>query len=323
MSMKKIKVAIVGASGYTGGELIRLLLHHPFVEIQSAIARSDSGLPVSDVFPDLLGQTNLVFTDSFDNQVDQVFLCLGHGESSAWLEQNKPLSKTSIIDLSDEFRYRNDEWVYGLPELNAKAIAGSKKLANPGCFATSIQLGLLPVVKFQVPPQEVHIQAITGSTGAGKTLGPNTHFSARTNNLSVYEVFTHRHLHEIKHGLKSQSVAELPFIGFVPLRGPFSRGIMSNITFRTDMTQDEVQQAFKAYYAHARFVRILKSDPDLKTVLNTNYCNIGIQVRNGLCLITSVIDNLIKGASGQAIQNFNIMYGFPQDTSLQLKSSVY
>ncbi|HEY1045969.1 MAG TPA: N-acetyl-gamma-glutamyl-phosphate reductase [Bacteroidia bacterium] len=321
--MRKVKVAVVGASGYTGGELLRLLLHHPGVELKSAIARSDNGRTVSEIFPDLLGQTELVFTDTFDNRVDHVFLCLGHGESSAWLEQNKPLTKTTVIDLSDEFRYRSDEWVYGLPEMNENLIAGSKKVANPGCFASAIQYGLLPVMKFSEIPKEVHIQAITGSTGAGKTPGKSTHFSERSNNLSVYEVFTHRHLHEIKHSLKTQSNADLPFIGFVPLRGPFSRGIMANITFRTEMNQEEIQHEFKTYYSSAKFVRVLKSDPDLKTVLNTNYCNISIQVRNGLCLITSVIDNLIKGASGQAIQNFNLMYGFSQDTSLQLKSSVY
>lgn len=321
--MKKVKVAIVGASGYTGGELLRLLLQHQFVEMKYVIARSDSGRAVSEVFLDLLGQTELVFTDVLDNQVDHLFLCLGHGESSVWLEQNKLLPRTTIIDMSDEFRYRNEEWVYGLPEMNEKLITGSKKVANPGCFASAIQYGLLPVMKFSEIPQEVHIQAITGSTGAGKTVSKTTHFSERINNLSVYEVFTHRHLHEIKHSLKTQSHADLPFIGFVPLRGPFSRGIMANITFRTDLSLEDIQLAFKSYYSNAKFVRVLKSDPDLKTVLNTNYCNIGIQVRNGLCLITSVIDNLIKGASGQAIQNFNLMYGFPQDTSLQLKSSVY
>lgn len=321
--MDKKKLAIVGASGYTGGELIRLLLRHPEVELVSAVVRSDAGKYVHEVFPDLQGETNLKFSDQLDNNVDHVFLCLGHGESSVWLNQNSLPSSTSIVDLSDEFRYRGDEWVYGLPEIHEKKISKARQVANPGCFATAIQLGLLPTINQGCQPHEVNVQAITGSSGAGKSLSQSTHFTERVNNLSVYQAFRHRHLYEINKSLQIMSNGSIPAVNFVPMRGPFSRGIMANLTFKTDWTEADLKDLYKGFYNEAPFVRVVDTEVDLKSVINTNYCNIGVQVWQGMCLITTVIDNLIKGASGQAIQNFNLMHGYAQDTALRLKSTAY
>ena len=316
------KVGIIGGAGYTGGELIRILLNHPFVTIDFIHSRSQSGKPIYNTHTDLLGDTTLHFTDKINPDIDIVFLCLPHGKANEFIEFFP--ADTCIIDLSQDFRVQSHSernFVYGLPELFRNSIAKANTIANPGCFATAIQLSLLPLLNTDISIDDIHVHCTTGSTGAGMTLSGTGHFSWRSNNLSVYKAFEHQHLHEI-HNTIQQFRTDLPSIRMIPQRGPFTRGILSCMTMRTNKS-NEIASLFKQYYEHEPFVCISDFELDIKQVVNTNKCLIHIQCHEDTVLITAVIDNLIKGASGQAIQNMNIMLGLPETTGLQLKASAY
>lgn len=316
------KVGIIGGAGYTGGELIRILLNHPLVSIDFIHSRSNSGKPIYHVHTDVLGDTTLYFTDIINPDIDIVFLCLPHGKSNEFID--KFSADTCIIDLSQDFRvqpHAERNFIYGLPELFRNSIAKANTIANPGCFATAIQLSLLPLLKTDISIDDIHVHCTTGSTGAGMTLSDTGHFSWRSNNLSVYKAFDHQHLHEIDHTIQ-QFRTDLPSMIMIPQRGPFTRGILSCMTIKTNQS-NEIASLFKQYYEHEPFVCISDFELDIKQVVNTNKCFIHIQCHEDTVLITAVIDNLIKGASGQAIQNMNIMLGVPETTGLQLKASAY
>jgi N-acetyl-gamma-glutamyl-phosphate reductase len=316
------KVGIIGGAGYTGGELIRILLNHPFVTIDFIHSRSQSGKPIYNTHTDLLGDTTLYFTDKINPDIDIVFLCLPHGKANEFIELFP--ADTCIIDLSQDFRVQSHSernFVYGLPELFRNTITKANTIANPGCFATAIQLSLLPLLNTDISIDDIHVHCTTGSTGAGMTLSGTGHFSWRSNNLSVYKAFEHQHLHEIHYTIQ-QFRTDLPSIRMIPQRGPFTRGILSCMTMRTNKS-NEIASLFKQYYEHEPFVCISDFELDIKQVVNTNKCLIHIQCHEDTVLITAVIDNLIKGASGQAIQNMNIMLGLPETTGLQLKASAY
>ena len=316
------KVGIIGGAGYTGGELIRLLLQHPYVDIAFVHSRSNSGKPVYDIHRDLLGDTELHFTDTIQKDIDIVFLCLPHGQAKDIIPQLEP--STAIIDLSHDFRvnkHSEREFVYGLPELYRSTIANANNIANPGCFATAIQLSLIPLLNSEIAISNINVHCTTGSTGAGIHPSETSHFSWRSNNLSVYKAFDHQHLNEIHHTIH-QFRSDIPTITMIPQRGAFSRGIMSCMTFQTELSQ-EVLELYKSYYAQERFVFVCLNELDVKQVVNTNKCFMHIQIHDNTVLITSIIDNLLKGASGQAVQNMNIMFGFPEDAGLNLKASVY
>ena len=321
LTMRK-KVGIIGGAGYTGGELIRILLNHPLVSIDFIHSRSNSGKPIYHVHTDVLGDTTLYFTDIINPDIDIVFLCLPHGKANEFIDVFT--ADTCIIDLSQDFRVQSHaerNFVYGLPELFRNSIAKANTIANPGCFATAIQLSLLPLLKTDISIDDIHVHCTTGSTGAGMTLSDTGHFSWRSNNLSVYKAFEHQHLQEIYHTIQ-QFRTDLPSMTMIPQRGPFTRGILSCMTIQTNQS-NEIASLFKQYYEHEPFVCISDFELDIKQVVNTNKCFIHIQCHEDTVLITAVIDNLIKGASGQAIQNMNIMLGVPETTGLQLKASAY
>ncbi len=323
-----IKVGIIGGSGYTGGELIRLLIHHPKVEIQFVFSTTRAGTKVSATHTDLLGQTQLLFSDEVDPNIDLVFLCLGHGNSTKFLQQHPFSETTKIIDLSNDFRLKANnsfggrDFVYGLPELNRNAIKATGNIANPGCFATAIQLALLPLAEAQLLDKEVHINATTGSTGAGVGLSPTTHFSWRENNMSHYKAFTHQHLGEINESLKHLQKDKGKLL-FIPNRGNFTRGIWATAYTHFNGSESEAINLYKDYYKEAPFTQLSDVPIALKQVVNTNFCHLHIIVHDGMILIASAIDNLLKGASGQAVQNMNLMFGFPEMEGLKLKSGVY
>jgi N-acetyl-gamma-glutamyl-phosphate reductase len=308
------KIGIVGAAGYTGGELLRILVNHPDVHLTSILSNSQAGKLISDVHTDLLGSTHLRFVKDL-TPVDVLFLCSGHGESKKFLAANDIPWHTKIIDLSTDFRDESDGFVYGLPEFQKEKIQSANKIANPGCFATSIELALLPLANAGLIKEDVHVSAITGSTGAGQSLSPTSHFSWRNNNVSVYKAFTHQHLAEIKQTLGTQQA-----IHFIPYRGNFSRGIMANVYTPYSGTQEQVEKLYEDFYANSPFVFLSSAAVDVKQVVNTNKCFLHLQVHEGQILISSVIDNLIKGASGQAVQNMNLMLGWEEDLGLKLKS---
>jgi N-acetyl-gamma-glutamyl-phosphate reductase len=325
----KIRVGIVGGAGYTAGELIRILLHHEFVELAAIVSSSNAGNPVWQVHDDLVGDTELMFAAELAGDEDVVFLCLGHGNSKVWLEKNPLPETTAVIDLSNDFRLTADaefgdrEFVYGLPELNSSRIRQARSIANPGCFATAIQLALLPLAAAGKLMADVHVSAITGSTGAGQSLSETAHFSWRNNNVSIYKPFTHQHLSEIGESLtqlQSQLEAE---VHFIPYRGNFTRGIFASIYTRSELTQEEAQKLFQTFYADARFTTVSVQEIHLKQVVNTNKCLLYVQKIGQQLLITSAIDNLIKGASGQAVQNMNLIFGLPETTGLNLKSVLF
>ena len=323
-----IEAGIIGGSGYTGGELIRLLLLHPQVTIDFVYSSTKAGQSVSNAHPDLLGQTDLKFTGSINADVDVVFLCLGHGRSRELMEQGLFSAATRIIDLSQDFRlqenktYGAGEFVYGLPELNKKEIQNSQYVANPGCFATAIQLALLPLAKANLLPGQVHINAITGSTGAGIQPSATSHFSWRNNNVSWYKPFTHQHLGEIGESLASfgNSFGQLYFL---PNRGNFSRGILATAYTRFEGSLDQAQTSYANFYADALFTHVTDNPIHLKQVVNTNNCHIHLHKHEDMLLVTSALDNLLKGASGQAVQNMNLMFGFEEDSALTLKAGVF
>ena len=320
------KAGIIGGGGYTAGELLRLLVHHPGVDIAYVYSRSQAGRPVTSVHDDLIGDTDLLFQDTFHEAVDVLFLCMPHGEAGKFLEENQFPDDLLIIDLSNDFRYKStgDGFVYGLPELNRDAIAAGKKIANPGCFATAIQLALLPMADRQQIKSEVHIHAITGSTGAGQQLQATSHFSWRNNNISVYKAFNHQHLHEIRASLEQLQPEGVPGLNFIPVRGNFSRGIMASVYFDLPGTEvSEIQQWYRDFYRDHPFVVISRENPHLKQVVNTNKCLLYIEKHENKVLVISMIDNLVKGASGQAVQNMNLGLGFAETLGLQLKTIAY
>ena len=308
------KIGIVGAAGYSGGELLRILVNHPDVHLTCILSNSQAGKLISDVHTDLLGSTHLRFSKDL-TPVDVLFLCSGHGESKKFLAANDIPWHTKIIDLSTDFRDESEGFVYSLAEFQKEKIQSATKIANPGCFATSIELALLPLAAAGLITEEVHVSAITGSTGAGQSLSPTSHFSWRNNNVSVYKTFTHQHLAEIKQTLGTKKA-----IHFIPYRGNFSRGIMANVYTPYSGTQEQAEKLYEDFYANSPFVFLSPEAVDVKQVVNTNKCFLHLQVHEGQILISSVIDNLIKGASGQAVQNMNLMLGWQEDLGLKLKS---
>lgn len=325
MSKDKITVGIVGGAGYTGGELLRLLLLHPFVELAFVHSNSHANQPIHSVHTDLFGDTDLLFTNELSATVDVVFLCVGHGDALAFLQKHPFGKEVKIIDLSQDFRLKSQEnpFVYGLPELNRNQLKVAQYVANPGCFATAIQLALLPLAQQQMLSDSIYIQAVTGSTGAGQGLASTSHFSWRANNTSVYKAFTHQHLAEIGASLTQLQHKGIPSIKFIPERGDFTRGIFARVVLSSSLELNELQMLYANYYASHPFTHFSAEGIHLKQVINTNKCLISIEKHQNDVLITSAIDNLLKGASGQAVQNMNLLFGLDEKTGLMLKASAF
>jgi N-acetyl-gamma-glutamyl-phosphate reductase len=321
--MDKVRASIIGGAGFTGGELARLLIYHPQVELVSVHSNSQKGKKIYDAHPDLLGDSDLTFTDEVITDVDVVFLALPHGQAKGFLEENEFLKSTLIIDLSTDYRDESDDFVYGLPEVNKSRIMGAKKIANPGCFATGIQLALAPSVAYRFIGGTVHVTGITGSTGAGKSLSETTHFSQRNQNVSVYKLFDHQHLKEIKQSFHQLDMEFKSNILFTPYRGNFSRGIWITAYFPLTRTFDEAVECYEQFYADEPFTHISKGEITLKQVVNTNKCIIHLQEKEGQLVVYAAIDNLLKGAAGQAVQNLNLAMGFEEKEGLNLKSIVF
>lgn len=319
-----IRVGIAGAAGYTAGELIRLLVNHPHVELKYAQSGSHKGEPIHSVHSDMI-YLDMTFQDIDFESIDLLFICMGHGNSAKFLAENPVPERVKIIDLSNDFRLKADagEFVYGAPELNREQIKGSRAVANPGCFATSINLALMPLAKAGILPKEVNVVGITGSTGAGQKPTQDTHFSNRNSNLSNYKVFTHQHLGEIGETLVAAGAHEGTDIAFVPVRGCHTRGIMSDVVVRLDESLEEIVEIYKSYYAAHPFVCVSDKPVYMKQVVNTNYCFLSLQKEGRKLLITSVVDNLLKGASGQAVQNMNLMFGLDEMEGLRLKANYF
>ena len=341
----RIRVGVLGAAGYTGGELIRLLLNHPEAEIVFANSESNAGNLVSDVHEGLIGETELRFTDEMPfEKVDVVFFCFGHGKSEQFLKEHTIPANVKIIDLAQDFRITPSKpprgeasqssvlppggvsggaFVYGLPEINKADVAKAQHVANPGCFATAIQLALLPAANLNLLKEDVAVNAITGSTGAGQKPGATTHFSWRNNNLSIYKPFQHQHIAEIRQSL-AQVQGHLDVdIDFIPYRGDFARGIFCTAVIKTKAPADDVIEAYKEFYADAAFTHYSDKAIDLKQVVNTNKALVHVDCFDGKILVTSAIDNLLKGAVGQAVQNMNIMFGLDETSGLRLKASAF
>ncbi|MBP3270324.1 MAG: N-acetyl-gamma-glutamyl-phosphate reductase [Bacteroidales bacterium] len=322
----KIKVGIIGAAGYTAGELLRILVNHPCAEVVFAQSGSHAGEPVWAAHADLLGETKLRFVANAaigaEDDPDVLFLCSGHGKAKPFVEALPESYKGAIIDLGNDFRLAADagDFVYGLPEAFKDKIKKAKHIANPGCFATSIQLALLPMAVLNRLP-EIHVTGITGSTGAGQAPSETTHFSWRSDNLSVYKAFTHQHLGEVNETLKTLAPDYSGEMNFVPVRGDFSRGILSSVYFDCDLPEEAAVQIYKDYYKDEPFVHVIDSNPDMKIVVNTNKCVLNVRKHGRKLHVISVIDNLVKGASGQAVQNMNLIFGLPEDTGLHLKAT--
>lgn len=321
-----IKVGIVGAAGYTAGELIRLLLNHPAAEIVFAHSESNAGNAVTDVHAGLYGETDLHFTDQLPfEEVDVVFFCFGHGKSTQFLAEHYIPADVRIIDLAQDFRLANDEhdYVYGLPELNALQLQGACHVANPGCFATCIQLALLPLASAGLLDGDVMVNAITGSTGAGVKPSATTHFSWRSGNMSIYKAFEHQHVPEILQSLHKLQPSFDGAIDFIPYRGDFPRGIFCTAVVRQEVELEQVVRLYKEFYADAVFTHYVDRPIDMKQVVGTNKCLVHVDVHGDKILVTSCIDNLLKGASGQAVQNMNLMFGLEENCGLQLKSLAF
>jgi N-acetyl-gamma-glutamyl-phosphate reductase len=322
----KIKAGIVGGAGYTGGEMLRLLINHPDVEIVFVHSNSNGGNLISDVHTDLIGDTDLRFTGELSSAIDVLFLCVGHGDAKKFLDANPAADGIKIIDLSQDFRLAEaagTDWVYGLPELNREQIKKASFIANPGCFATAIQLGLLPLAAKGLLKNEVHINATTGSTGAGQSLASTSHFTWRNNNLSVYKAFEHQHLNEIGQSLVQLDPQFDAVLNFIPQRGDFTRGILAAMYMETEMTGDEALLLYEDFYAEHPFTQVSKKNIDLKQVVNTNKGLVHVEKHGNKLLIISIIDNLLKGASGQAVQNMNIMFGLEERQGLRLKATAF
>lgn len=315
-----VKVGIIGGAGYTAGELLRLLINHPKVEISFVHSSSNAGRHVCDVHDGLWGETDLCFSAGYDlAAIDVLFLCSAHGMSRRFWEENCMPHGLKVIDLAQDYRDESDGYVYGLPEVNKKRIAIAERIANPGCFATAIQLALLPLAAAGKLKNEVHVTAITGSTGAGVKPTPTTHFSWRSNNISVYKAFEHQHLLEIGRTLCGLQPSFGNDINFVPMRGDFPRGILASVYTETSLTADEARVLYEDFYRDAAFTFVAGKNVDLKQVINTNKALLWLEKHGNKLMIVSVIDNLLKGASGQAVQNMNIMCGFDEREGLCLK----
>lgn len=325
--MTKIKAGIIGGAGYTGGEMLRILINHPNVEIAFVNSSSNAGNLIADVHTDLLGDTDLRFVADIQQDIDVLFLCVGHGDAQKFLAANPINEQIKIIDLSQDFRLNrnssieNREFVYGLPELNREAIKMAKNIANPGCFATCIQLGLLPLAAKGLLQNEVHINATTGSTGAGQSLSTTSHFSWRNNNLSIYKAFEHQHLNEIGESLLQLQPAFAAALHFIPQRGDFTRGILAAMYTESDLTLEEAQQLYEDYYSSHPFTHVSHKNIDLKQVVNTNKALVHVEKHGNKLFVISIIDNLLKGASGQAVQNMNLMFGLEETAGLRLKAA--
>jgi N-acetyl-gamma-glutamyl-phosphate reductase len=323
----KIKVGVIGGAGYTGGEMLRILLRHPNADIAFVHSRSNAGQPVYKVHGDLLGETDIHFSSELNDNIAVLFLCIGHGEAKAFLAANKIDDKVKIIDLSQDFRlaksseFEGRKFVYGLPELNKEQIQQAQNIANPGCFATAIQLGLLPLAKAGLL-KEVHTTGITGSTGAGQKLTDTSHFSWRVNNRQAYKSWSHQHLNEIMQSLQ-QLQGQTAHVNFIPWRGDFARGIYVSSYVQSDLSIEDAYNLYISYYSAHPFTHVSKEMIDLKQVVNTNKCLIHLEKVDDKLVIHSAIDNLLKGASGQAVQNMNLMFGLPEQTGLQLKASLF
>jgi N-acetyl-gamma-glutamyl-phosphate reductase len=319
-----IKVGIIGGAGYTAGELLRILLNHPEVDVHFVNSLSNAGNKLYNVHEGLFGETEMTFTDQLPlNQVDALFICSGHGDSKKFLEANIVPSHIKIIDLSQDFRDESNGFVYGLPEVNRERIKNADKLANPGCFATAIQLGILPLAANGLLKGEVHTNGITGSTGAGVKPSATSHFSWRNNNISIYKAFTHQHLIEINRTLKQLQAGFNHDINFLPLRGDFARGIFVSSYTECDLSAEELTALYKEFYKDAAFTFVMDANLDLKQVVNTNKAIVHVEKHGNKVLAVSAIDNLLKGASGQAVQNFNLMFGLDESCGLKLKSVAF
>ncbi|MFM2233113.1 MAG: hypothetical protein RJB31_1814 [Bacteroidota bacterium] len=324
----KIRIGIIGGAGYTGGELIRLLLVHPHATIAFVHSKSNAGNPLHHVHQDLLGSTDLLFSGEVNNNIDLLFLCLGHGESTRFLKENTIEESIRIIDLANDFRLNKDAhqgertFVYGLPEINQTQIAIAKNIANPGCFATAIQLGLLPLAKAGLL-KDVYATGITGSTGAGQSLSATSHFSWRANNIQAYKTLTHQHVAEIHQSLHQLQQDDQAALHFVPWRGDFTRGIFVSSTINTNLSLESIQELYKEFYQGHPFTIVADKPISLKQVVNTNKCVIFIEQEGNKIVVHSAIDNLLKGASGQAVQNMNILFGLDQTTGLNLKAAAF
>lgn len=327
LSSNKIKAGIIGGAGYTGGEMLRILVNHPNVDIAFVHSNSNAGNFIYEVHTDLFGDTDLKFTDVLSTDIDVLFLCVGHGDARKFLEANAIPDKVKIIDLSQDFRLsqnsklKSKNFVYGLPELNRDAIRSAQNIANPGCFATCLQLGVLPLAAKGLLNSEVHISATTGSTGAGQKPTATTHFTWRNDNLSVYKVFDHQHLNEIGESLKQLQPSFDKAINFIPYRGDFTRGIFAAIYMDSDLSGEEALKLYQDYYATHPFTHVTDRDIDLKQVVNTNKVFIQVKKYGNKLFITSMLDNLLKGASGQAVQNMNLLFGLDERAGLRLKAT--
>lgn len=321
----KIKVGIVGGTGYTGGELIRLLLHHPFAQLQFATSRSQAGRKISDVHPDLIGDTDLSFVPEIESGIDLLFLCLPHKASRPWLEEHDIPLETKIIDMGNDFRlegkFEERNFVYGMSEINRKEIQNANEIANCGCFASGLQYGLLPLAKHHLLKQ-VYSTGITGSTGAGVKPMSTTHYSWRNNNVSAYKTLTHQHIDEISQNLKRFNRAAVK-VHFVPWRGDFPRGIFVSSTLQCDMELDLLIELFEEFYAQAPFIHVSHQPMNMKQVVNTNKCVLQLEKNENMLVVHSAVDNLLKGASGQAVQNMNLMFEWEETTGLNLKPLAY
>ncbi|WP_321435930.1 N-acetyl-gamma-glutamyl-phosphate reductase [uncultured Bacteroides sp.] len=321
-----IKVGIIGGAGYTAGELIRLLINHPDVEIVFINSSSNAGNKITDIHEGLYGETDMVFTDELPlDKIDLLYFCTAHGDTKKFMESHTLPEDLKIIDLSMDYRIESDkhDFIYGLPELNRSRISQSKHIANPGCFATCIQLGLLPLAKGEMLNGDVSVNAITGSTGAGVKPGTTTHFSWRNNNMSIYKPFSHQHVPEIKQSLKQLQNSFESEIDFIPYRGDFPRGIYATLVLKTTVELEEIKRMYTEFYAEHPFVHVVDANIDLKQVVNTNKCLLHLEKHGDKLLIISCIDNLLKGASGQAVHNMNLMFGLEETIGLRLKPSAF
>jgi N-acetyl-gamma-glutamyl-phosphate reductase len=325
-----LRVGIIGGAGYTGGELIRLLINHPNVEIAFINSKSNANKPVSSIHSDLTGETDITFTSDLSNQIDVLFLCVGHGDAKKFLDEGHDFEGVKIIDLSQDFRlntnaaYRTGKFVYGLPELNKEEIRTADKIANPGCFATAIELGLLPLANAGLLI-DIYTTGITGSTGAGQSLSATTHFSWRANNISAYKTLNHQHLSEIGESLKKLQPQQQQNIdvSFVPWRGDFTRGIFISSQVNCDLPFEQLTELYEEYYQQHPFTHVSNEPISLKQVVNTNKCLIQLEKVGGKLVVHSTIDNLLKGASGQAVQNMNLMFGLDETAGLRLKANYF
>jgi len=323
----KIKAGIIGGAGYTGGEMLRILVNHPNVEIAFVLSNSNAGNYVYEVHTDLFGDTELKFASELSTDIDVLFLCVGHGDAIKFLETNPIPDSVKIIDLSQDFRLsqnsevKSKNFVYGLPELNREAIKSAKNIANPGCFATCLQLGLLPLAAKGLLTGEIHVSATTGSTGAGQSLATTTHFTWRNDNVSVYKAFNHQHLNEIGESLKQLQPGFDQTLNFIPYRGDFTRGIFASIYMDSELAEEEAVTLFEDYYAGHPFTHVTTRNIDLKQVVNTNKAFLQVKKHGNKLFIISILDNLLKGASGQAVQNMNLIFGVDERAGLRLKAT--